>query len=159
MMNQAVSIPLMVRSLDLAVVETLETMFFADAFHTAEADLHWDTSVCSVVVHFTGDAEGSLQLRVSEGSATELAANFLGLDPLEVTRIQLESVCGEMANMICGVMVSIAFPEGTFMLRPPETLGCPESFPRSAVVRSYQMQSDTLEVRLSCAGANAFPEC
>jgi len=139
----------MLRSLDLAVTETLETMFFADALPAPLAGL--PSGGISSVVRFEGDATGLLELRVSESSAKELAASFLGIDPPEVDRIQIESVCGEMANMICGAMVSIAAPEGRFALSPPQVLEPGEAAPVCSIIRTYEMESECLEVGLSCS--------
>jgi CheY-specific phosphatase CheX len=156
-MSQNASMPVMVRSLDMAVAETLETMFFSDAQNPADGEVTWHNSICSEV-RFTGDAEGWLQLRMSKEGASRLAANFLGLDPPEVSRFQLESVCGEMANMICGAMVSTASPEGTFFLTPPEIIDSGLVSPASAVIRTYQTEADLMEVRLSCSAITGCVE-
>lgn len=148
-MCQQVSLDVMIRSLDLAVTETLETMFFSDAQSAPDTDVPAG-GICSVV-RFDGDASGLLKLRVSQPRAQEFAANFLGLDPPEVTRIEIDSVCGEMANMICGAMVSFASPQGSFALSQPEVLGEGELPPSCSILRSYQLESECLEVGLTCS--------
>jgi hypothetical protein len=148
-MCQQVSLDVMIRSLDLAVTETLETMFFSDAQPAPDTAVPGG-GICSVV-RFDGDASGTLELRVSEFEANELAAGFLGLDPPDVNQTQIESVCGEMANMICGAMVSFASPQGHFALSQPEVLAPGQVPPACSLRRSYQLESDCLEVGLSCS--------
>jgi hypothetical protein len=70
---------------------------------------------------FRGHRTGTLSLQASTDTLGEMAANFLGVDsPGAVAGEARESVAKELANMICGAVLSRLESPGIFELLPPE---------------------------------------
>lgn len=88
----------------------------------------WRTRAASV--GFTGHASGSVMLAAWEEMLPQLAANMLGLpegDP-EVTAAQQQDALMELANVICGnLLTKIWGPEAVCILSPPRLLGQDQS--------------------------------
>ena len=114
------------RSLDKlitpAVTEVLETMFFAGVQEAGEAGL--PSEMMAARVPFEGREPGTVEIRISDAGARTLAASFLGEEEVLLTRVQLEQVLRELANMICGAIVSNAEFGGIVGLGSPE-FACP----------------------------------
>jgi CheY-specific phosphatase CheX len=103
------------------VVDTvLETMFFTASLGPAEAVS--DSQVLEARVSFQGIPSGTLSVRLSEGSARMLAAGFLGEDEHLLTGSESSQVVCELANMLCGMLMSKLETEGTFDLAAPELI-------------------------------------
>src|SRR5258707_3705652 len=71
---------------------------------------------------FRGHADGVLYLRISSPAASEIAANFLGIDSADLSVDETIAVFAEMVNMIGGAALSAWAPEGLFQLDTPEVL-------------------------------------
>lgn len=98
--------------------ETLELMFFATAAQTCERRLaeHWN-----ILVPFRGEPPGLFEMRIERDLARELAAAFLGLENrAEVADAYAQQVACELANIICGSILSRAESETGFALGSPE---------------------------------------
>ena len=104
-----------------AVNTVLETMFFTAPFCPAEEDAQTET-VLHARVAFEGDPSGTLRVRISEASARSLAAAFLGEEEESLSQPQIGQVVCELANMLCGFLVSQLEAEKHFDLRSPELL-------------------------------------
>jgi hypothetical protein len=105
-----------------AAGEVLETMFFTGVYGPAQGGSPAEPRV-AVRLSFEGTPPGALTLSVSEPAVRALAANFLASDdgdPLPVS--QLGSVVCELANMICGSLLSRVQTEEHFRLSSPELL-------------------------------------
>jgi hypothetical protein len=102
-----------------ALEDVLGTMFFSDvvavACQHAPAD-EWT----SARVRFSGDPSGDLLLMLSPGLAPVFAASFLGIDQAEVTGEASGQVCCELANIICGSILSRVHPDSLVALDEPE---------------------------------------
>lgn len=98
-----------------AASEVLETMFFTGV---EAGDASEDGEILSAELTFTGHISGRFGVRVSERSGKLIAANFLGTD--EATRAQAAEVLCELANMLCGSVLSRIESEARFELRHPE---------------------------------------
>jgi CheY-specific phosphatase CheX len=96
--------------------EVLETMFFATA---AAVECAHDAAAISAIVHFEGEPSGALQVSVSPTLARSIAAGFLGLEPDEVTAEADGQVSCELANMICGAILSRLHPDSQVALDSP----------------------------------------
>lgn len=106
-----------------AAGEVLETMFFTSVYGPAEPGGSPAEPRVAARLGFEGTPSGALTLSVSESAVRALAANFLAPDeddPLPVS--QLGCVVCELANMICGSLLSRVNSEEHFRLSSPEIL-------------------------------------
>ena len=108
-----------VRAMAGALVEVVETMFFElpldevrEGLPPAEGRAAWTA--------FGGTHAGWLEVRLEEGAARRLAANFLGReDEWTVTEPEIELVALELANILCGNALSRLDPGGRFRIEAP----------------------------------------
>jgi hypothetical protein len=113
------------QALSEATEDVLSTMFFTmvDAV-SSTADL----PCTEVRIEFRGSSRGALMLCSSAQATAEMAANFLGLDadaPPEAN--EQDAVIKELANMICGAVLSRFKSAEVFQLLPPELLPAPDA--------------------------------
>ena len=71
-------------------------------------------------LQFTGDVSGRFGLHLEQVAARALAANFLGKDETDISPLEIGEVAGELANMLCGSLMSRVEGEHTFALSHPE---------------------------------------
>jgi CheY-specific phosphatase CheX len=109
-----------------SVREVLEKMFFVDVLGAAVAGQLRPARIAAEVV-FEGDPPGSFRLEMDPAAAASAAADFLGEDPAGLAANQIEEVVCELANMICGSVLSRIESSATFRLSKPEIAGAPES--------------------------------
>lgn len=82
--------------------------------HQASAPLVWRATVS-----FEGPVSGTLEIRVSEGVAVQLATNMLGLTTPPEGSLKRDAL-GELANVVCGnVVPALGRPEDVFDLTAP----------------------------------------
>ena len=103
-----------------AAIEILERMFFLSAMPVEEAPA--DAGATLVRLAFEGDPPGRLFLLMSDQAAASITANFHGKEPSAVNGQQIAEVGVELANMICGAVLSRVESTATFHLRTPEVL-------------------------------------
>lgn len=108
--------------------EVLETMFFSEVI-PAQCEHSWLASARVVEVTFDGSHHGEMWLAVGEEAVPELAAAFLGLDPSEAGEIERAQVMLELANILCGAVLSSLWPESSLQLDPPQQAAwdCPDT--------------------------------
>jgi hypothetical protein len=99
------------------VPEVLEMMFFATAVSCETGEP--EEPVFEVQVRFKGAVSGIFSLWISAGVASVLAAGFLGLDASEIGPMESAQVACELANMLCGSVLSRAESETGFELTAP----------------------------------------
>ncbi len=105
------------QALGTSLEEVLEKMFFAGpAEDSAEAS---SPVGFSAQVAFQGSAEGRLRLRVSAAAARDMASDFLAAPAESLSESRVSEVVCEMANMLCGSVLSRAGAEGTYHLGEP----------------------------------------
>jgi hypothetical protein len=104
--------------LEEVVAEVLATMFFADA-EPAPCDHVWLDSAVSARLGFEGTHFGEALLSVSRPAAESAAAAFLGLDEKETTEMERCQVILELANILCGAVLSRLWPESKLTLSAP----------------------------------------
>lgn len=111
---------------------------------------------------FEGDPSGSLTLRISSKAAHSIAADFLGEEEYAITDQQVGEVICELANMICGSVLSRVESESTFRLASPSILPSTESAAVSpdAAVHAIEIGGGALSVtvdteRAACSAATA----
>jgi hypothetical protein len=109
-----------------AADEVLSTMFFAMLDAPAEAG---EDALCTQVrVAFEGHATGALTLSVSPEATVEITANFLGLDSdPPAPPAEQEAVVKELANIICGAVLSRLESSDVLHLRSPELLAADDA--------------------------------
>ena len=101
--------------------QVLETMFFDEAVATA-CNHAWIASAASVRLVFEGSHRGQFLLSVASEVARSIAPAFLGIDPEEVVEEQSNQVLLELANILCGSVLSRLWPESDLTLEAPESI-------------------------------------
>lgn len=110
------------RALRDSVIEILEKMFFAAALDESavpEPDPSATADEIAVRLTFRGEPPGSLTLRLTRVAARQIAADFLGIDEVGVSDLQTAEVVRELANMICGSVLSRVESATAFHLSEP----------------------------------------
>jgi CheY-specific phosphatase CheX len=108
--------------------EVLETMFFEEAVPSA-CEHAWLAQAVSARLSFEGSHCGEFLLSVSPDTARSIAAGFLGVDPEEMSATQPGEVILELANILCGALISTLCPESNLSLGTPEPVSAEHSFP------------------------------
>ena len=131
-----------------AVKDVLETMFFSSILDSGELDLR--AASIAVRVPFEGESSGVQEIRISEPGARSLAASFLGEDEESLDREQVEQTACELANMICGAVVSKPEFGGCLVLGSPQLLSSANECadPATAIRRDFPIANGTLSVLL-----------
>jgi CheY-specific phosphatase CheX len=140
-----------------AVDEVLETMFFVESEGPASRSGPPEEMVASQV-DFKGSPSGSLSLRITLPAARSLAADFLGEDVSDLAARRAAEVVSELANMICGAVLSRVESDTTFRLSAPlttfETGPVVQVLP-GAVACHLAIPGGTLTVSFLCQGDGA----
>jgi CheY-specific phosphatase CheX len=102
-----------------AVADVLERMFFLEGLPEA-AEPPADAETFTVNLTFDGDPPGRFEMRLSARAASAIAADFLGEDAESLTSGQSADVTLELANMICGAVLSRTETSATFRLGTPQ---------------------------------------
>jgi CheY-specific phosphatase CheX len=128
-----------------AVNTVLETMFFESAETAPANDLE---SLIWFAVGYSGVAAGTAYLGVRPQAARELSAAFSGEDPAAWDGDPAAAMM-EMANMICGGVLSRIEPDGYFDLDSPRRCGPP---PPGMECRGFQTTAGRVVVGLLSTG-------
>ena len=113
-----------------ATEEVLETMFFSTVFAEPEETLAGLPEDCVIAqVRFCGNPSGVFTVDLTPPAAQAVAENFLGLEPGSVTHEQTCGVIREMANMICGSVLTRIQSDTLFDLMAPEILDSVQAAP------------------------------
>jgi len=95
----------------------METMFFSfvlgDGLAPPEPSM-------SARLDFHGEPSGSFGVAVAIDSSRQIAAGFLAQEADEISQNQIEDVVCELANMICGSVLSRLESDRAFELGHPE---------------------------------------
>jgi len=136
--------------LGVAAEEVLETMFYTGIFGPGtEAP---DGPYLSAGVSFRGSRSGALDVSAPQSTATALAAAFLGESVESVPAEQVPTVIGELANVLCGVVLGRVEEGGNFAIAPPRIarLDGPELAEHYPGVRCvFEIEEGTLSVGLT----------
>jgi CheY-specific phosphatase CheX len=110
------------KCLQEAAEEVLETMFFL----TVDREMEWQQVSANphhyAEMDFEGAAEGRLELAVSEDLAPVLASGFFGKDESELAPAEISAVICELANMLCGSVLSRLESGSLFQLGAPQLM-------------------------------------
>jgi CheY-specific phosphatase CheX len=145
--------------LDSCVESVLETMFFT-GFQEVSSAVACEPGPTARIT-FTGDRNGAFHMQLSSTVARSVAASFLGTgedDNLSDAEVR-EVVC-ELANMICGSVLSLVESGTAFSLSAPELT--PEAVPPAVtaepragvnpIQRTYDLGCGALSVTLEMEG-------
>ena len=133
--------------LEAAASETLETMCFFGVMGPLE-EMPAAGKALSARLTFQGDATGTFHLMLDLPAAMAIAANFLGEEAEEVSRLRMEAVVCELANMICGSVLSNFKRDGHFELSSPEITGAEAEQPDQAVRRVFELESGSIALAM-----------
>ena len=75
---------------------------------------------CTAALRFTDDPSGGFRVSVPRTLARAVGAGFLGCEEMEVSDPQAEGVVCELANMICGSVLSRLENKAIFQITHPE---------------------------------------
>jgi len=107
-----------------AVEEVLETMCFAGVLASAEGNVPPDADGSSPAItaalQFHGSQSGGFRVGLPMKLAHVVGAGFLGRDETELSDSQAGEVVCELANMICGSVLSRLESESTFQITHPD---------------------------------------
>jgi CheY-specific phosphatase CheX len=100
-----------------AATSVLEAMYFTSVLGPAEQGVEAGGWLSEL--EFQGELSGSFALRMGGETARMLAGNFFGEEESEVSETAIGDMVGEMANMICGSVLSRMETEMHFKLSHP----------------------------------------
>lgn len=129
--------------------QVLERMFFVCIHReneptASEVDSEW---ICEV--GFAGEPSGHLGLGIGRKAASLIAADFLGEDQASLSGLQIGQVVCELANMVCGAVLSRIESGTTFRLDSPRLLPAWRSSGADAAVRLVIPEAGILNVIFS----------
>ena len=125
-----------------AAQQVLETMFFTTI--VGERQGPPEGPAVAARVSFEGSPSGTFGLKLSAEAARALAANFLGVEnDEEVSAAQTGEVICELANMVCGAMLSRVESGSTFQIAHPQ-LDAGEEPSDGAVARYLDLDNGAL---------------
>jgi CheY-specific phosphatase CheX len=138
-----------------AIDEVLEKMFFTEGEGDPDTGRPPEELVC-VRVDFAGAPTGTMVLRITMEAARGMAADFLGEEACDVPPQRAREVACELANMICGSVLSRVESESTFQLSAPAAVVevgdvCREYEGR--VARHLALANGALSVQIGCEGS------
>jgi CheY-specific phosphatase CheX len=105
--------------LSSAVADVLESMFFLEAVGEA-AEPPPEAETVTAHLSFEGEPPGYFHMRLARSAASAIAADFLGEDSESLTPQQSTEVTLELANMICGAVLSRIESSASFRLGTPQ---------------------------------------
>jgi hypothetical protein len=135
--------------LDTIVEEVMELMFFSTVLGPAGA--RPEGPCITATVQFSGPRTGTLGVCSPQAAVTALAANFLQLEE-EDSEKEVDSIFGELANVLCGALLGRMEPAGHFAISVPQVSrsleggGLPENTP---VRRCVEIEEGALEIGLA----------
>jgi CheY-specific phosphatase CheX len=136
------------RMLLAATEEVLEKMFFTCVYGPA-ADSETEAGFAARL-GFDGRPSGSLTIAISQTAAATLAANFLAAEPDDpISSAQVGGVVCELANMICGSLLSRVESGGHFRLSSPNLLAPDAGLPAGAHGQALDLGDGTLRLWLT----------
>jgi CheY-specific phosphatase CheX len=110
-----------------SVKDVLEKMFFVQTLGESHVDGPAAADQITAQLTFEGQPPGALTMRVTSAAARQIAADFLGVDEQEVSELRVAEVVCELANMICGSVLSRMESASSFHLSTPQIVPPPES--------------------------------
>jgi CheY-specific phosphatase CheX len=103
--------------------EVLETMFFTGVIGETK---ELPSDPISIRLDFRGDPSGSFGVCLSREASIRIASAFLAEDETVLSENQVEEVISELANMLCGSLLSRLEADSLFELTHPELAPPPD---------------------------------
>ena len=135
------------RMIETATGDALETMCFFGVMGNLD-ELPEGEEWISARLTFQGDANGVFHSTLASSAAWAIAANFLGLEREDISFPQVEAVVCELANMICGSVLSTYKKDGHFELSSPEITDMEDSQPDQVVRRVFELESGSIALAM-----------
>jgi CheY-specific phosphatase CheX len=145
--------------------EVLEQMFFVQPVEEpipGDSPQAGDATHLSVDVGFSGEPSGRLLLRISKPAARSIAADFLAEEEAVLSEQQVGEVICELANIICGSVLTRVESRTSFRLGSPRLLiQVPEPEMPAAAVRSLDLWNGNIMIAMTtepelCPGKTRF---
>jgi CheY-specific phosphatase CheX len=136
------------RELTSAATEVLETMFFTTVEGEQDGVTEVDGDRIRARLDFRGASAGRLELSMNLESAEELAANFLGSAGQYGTESDSRLVVSELANMVCGTLLSHLNKQAVFCLDAPTLMQSSEVL-EGEVRKTLQLEHGLLQLAFS----------
>lgn len=139
-----------------SAAEVLEMMFFVS--DAGEPVFESDSAVPEIAARLTfdGSPSGWLALRMGKMAARSMAADFLGEEVETLTDRQAEEMVCELANVICGSVLSRTESDATFHLSSPLVVPLADWVePRDAVIHRVALPDGALTIFMKAD----IPEC
>jgi CheY-specific phosphatase CheX len=131
-----------------SAAEVLERMFFASLADECESvDVAGEPWISASLV-FRGDPPGKFGVRAPRSTGRKVAASFLGLEEDTVTEAQTGEVICELANMVCGSVLSGLESETRFELSHPEVEPTGDGTARATASRVLELEEGPVAVWL-----------
>jgi hypothetical protein len=106
-----------------AVEEVLETMCFTNVLASGEGAIPTEggggAPALTAELRFQGKPSGGFRVRVPLKLARVVGAGFLGREEMEISGSQAGDVVCELANMMCGAVLSRLQSDATFQIGHP----------------------------------------
>ena len=139
-------------SLAAAASDVLETMFFSSVIGELPVNATPPASALAARLQFSGARAGAFGLRLTEGAARVITANFLAEETDEPTTQQVQEVVCELANMMCGSVLSRLDRGAHFDLGQPAMVDAAEVAAPDAVSRAFDIGDGEVAMFLSMGG-------
>ena len=136
-----------------AVSSVLETMFFSEAL--GPSDPSENESDLQTRLAFSGEVSGMFAVRISEATARNIAASFLGEFDETITESQTDEAVCELTNILCGSVLSELGSQACFDLGSPQVLSAnAEPLTCTPVCQqSFAVENGTMTVSLYMSSA------
>ncbi len=116
--------------LGTCAAEVLETMFFTATSGSSEPSCDASPGALTARVRFAGAPSGVFTLVVDEAAARGIAGNFLGVDDdSRLSGEDIKDTVRELANIICGSVLSRMEATALFDIDAPEIVPAAEPLP------------------------------
>jgi CheY-specific phosphatase CheX len=130
--------------------EVLEQMFFVRPLSDPTREDLLDSPHLIADVDFAGEPSGHLILSVSQQAARSIAADFLAEEEPVLSEQQVGEVVCELANIICGSVLTRVEGKTLFRLGSPRLLvQGPQSKTQQGAVQSLNLWNGNLTVAMS----------
>ncbi len=136
--------------------DALGTMFFTPVVRRCHGSVVANTNGALLVrIPFLAGAgsSGHLDIRVSTSGAQSIASSFLAVDEGPVPEHRVNDVICELANVICGSLLSTLLSERGFRLLTPEVMREPAGVSSSTFEEALELESGWMTLHLNLGSA------